>query len=74
MPHTNSWESDGLYRHFTGEISGEEILESNFELHVRPEFQKINYIINDFTEVTGHSIEMGHTNIYATTDNIISTT
>jgi len=72
MPHTNSWESEGLYRQFTGEISGEEILASNFELQAHPEFQKINYIINDFTEVTGHSIDMNHTKIYATTDDIIS--
>ena len=74
MPHTNTWEPGGLYRKFTGEISGEEILESNFELHIDPNFQTINYIINDFTEVTGHSIETAHTKVYASTDEIISNT
>ena len=74
MPFTNTWETDGLYRKFTGVISGEEILASNFELHVEPRFQKIKYVINDFTDITGHSIETGHTKIYATTDEIISNT
>jgi hypothetical protein len=74
MPHTSIWEPGGLYRKFTGTISGEEILESNFELHMDPNFQSINYIINDFTEVTGHSIEIVHTKVYASTDEIVSIT
>ena len=74
MPHKNTWEPGGLYRKFTGTISGEEILESNFELHVDPNFQTINYIINDFTEVTSHSIETIHTKVYASTDEIVSNT
>jgi len=74
MPHTNNWEKEGLYRQFTGNISGDEILCSNFELHEHPNFQKIKYIINDFKEVTGHSIESTHTKVYALTDHIISST
>ena len=68
MPHINQWEKDGLYRKFTGEITGHEILESNFGLQIQPEFQSIKYIINDFTEVTGHSIDNSHTELYAQTD------
>ena len=74
MPHTITWESEGLYRKFIGEISGDEILESNFELHIDPNFQNIKYIINDFMEVTGHSVEVVHTKAYALTDDIISNT
>ncbi len=74
MPHKNTWEPGGLHRKFTGTISGDEILESNFELHTDPNFQTINYIINDFTAVTGHSIEVAHTQAYAITDEIISNT
>jgi len=74
MPHTNIWESGGLYRKFTGTISGEEVLRANFELHADPNFQAINYIINDFTQVTGHSIEVAHTKVYASTDEIIANT
>jgi hypothetical protein len=72
MPYVNTWESEGLYRKFTGEISGDEILESNYELQADPNFLTIKYIINDFTEVTSHSIETTHTKAYATSDNIIS--
>jgi len=72
MPHTYTWEPGGLYRQFTATISGDEILESNFELQVHPDFKKIDYIINDFTAVTGHSIKSAHTNTYASTDEIAS--
>ena len=74
MPHKNTWESEGLYRKFTGTITGDEILESNFELHMDSNFQTINYIINDFIEVTDHSIETTHTKVYASTDEIASNT
>lgn len=74
MPHTNTWESGGLYRKFTGTITGEEILKSNFELHMDLKFQTINYIINDFSEVIDHSIETIHTKVYASTDEVSSNT
>ena len=72
MPHSILWETDGLVRKFSGQVSGEEILKSNFALQANPKFQTIKYIINDFTEVTSHSIEQSHTNVYASTDEIIS--
>jgi len=74
MSHTNTWEPGGLYRKFAGTISGIEILESNFEIHIDPNFERINYVINDFTEVTDHSVETFHTKTYASTDEIISNT
>lgn len=72
MPYTNIWEEDGLYRTFTEEINGDEILKSNIELHAEPNFEKVRYIIDDFTEVTGHSVEAHHIKAYAVTDEIIS--
>lgn len=74
MPYTYTWEPGGLCRKFTGTISGEEILESNFELQMDSRFQAIHYIINDFTEVTGHSVKPVHTKVYATTDEIAANT
>ena len=74
MAHTNIWNENGLFRKFTGEISPEEILQSNFDIHKRPEFETIKYIINDFTEVTDLVINTNHTKIYASTDDIISDT
>jgi hypothetical protein len=72
VPHTNIWEPNGLYRKFIGEVSGDEILDSNLTLHVHPEFKQINYVINDFTEITGLLIDNGHTKTYARVDGIIS--
>lgn len=74
MAHTNTWNKNGLLRKFTGKISPEEILQSNFDLHIHPKFESIKYIINDFTEVTELVINKEHTKIYATTDDIISDT
>jgi len=72
MSYTNSWETEGLYRKFFGEISGDEILESNFELHANPNFKTIKYIINDFIDVTAYSIESSHTKAYASSDVVIA--
>ena len=63
MSHTNIWEPGGLYRKFSGVLSGLEILESNFEIHTDPNFGHIDYVINDFTEVTEHSVESFHTKV-----------
>lgn len=74
MAHSYNWESEGLYRKFTGEISGEEILISNFEIQSREEFVTIKYIINDFSDISGYTVNHTHTGIYARTDDIISDT
>jgi len=67
-----TWEETGLYRKFYGEISGDDILESNFEVQGHEKFSTIKYIINDFLDVTEYSIKMSHTKAYATSDDIIS--
>ena len=74
MPHTNKWESEGLYRKFTGKTSGDEILESNYELHADPRFKTIKYVINDFTKTTVYPVSLDHTRTYALTDDMISVT
>ena len=74
MAHTNTWNENGVFRKFTGKISPEEILKSNFDMHEDPRFENIKYIINDFTGVTEHEVNKDHTKIYATTDDIISDT
>ena len=74
MPYITTWEADGVYRVFSGEINAEQILRSNFELQRHPDFMKIHYVLNDFTPVTGHSLTSSHTNTYAETDEIIAGT
>ena len=74
MPHTIRLEDDGIYRSFTGTVSGEEILASNCHLHSLPEFRHIGYVINDFSAMDDHAIEFAHTSAYATSDQVISNT
>jgi len=74
MTHTLTWETDGLYRKFTGKIDTFEILNSNFKIHAHHLFRDIKYIINDFEEVTCISVETSHTQIFAKTDEIIANT
>lgn len=73
MPHINNCKHDSLYRKFSGELTNEEILQSNLELQSHPNFKTIKYIINDFSDITSHSIEIDHTSEYAKSDNIVST-
>ncbi len=72
MPYTNNWQEKGLYRKFTGTISGIEILEANLKLHVDPRFNNIEYVLNDFTEVGDLRVETKHTSAYAASDKVIS--
>lgn len=74
MAHTVSWKPEYLYRKFSGEITGEEVLKSNFDIQAHPRFAKIKYLINDFNEVTAAHIDAEHTRIFASTDDIISDT
>ena len=72
MSHTNIWKNKGLHREFSGVVTGEEILESNFELHANPKFHEINYIIDDFSHVSHLAMDADHIKILAKTNNIIA--
>jgi len=56
LAHNNNWESDGLYRIFTGKVTGEEILTSNLELQGDPRFDDISYVLNDFTAIVDFDV------------------
>lgn len=51
MPHTNLWEDRGVIRHFTGCVTGEEIINSNLKMHGDARFDDLAYIINDLIDV-----------------------
>ena len=72
MPHKNTWNANGVLRKFSDEVNGDEILKSNFDLHVDPRFREIKYIINDFTDTKTLLLDTTHTRTYASTDDIIS--
>lgn len=50
MPHQNQWETNGLYRHFSGIVGSREIINANLILHGDPRFTELQYVINDFTQ------------------------
>lgn len=74
MAYTNIWKPNGLHRKFAGEITGDEILESNFELHANPKYHTIDYVIDDFTGITSHAIDRNHLEVIARTNDIIAMT
>jgi len=74
MAYTNIWKTNGLHRKFTGAITGDEFLESNFELHANPKYHKIDYVIDDFTDITSCTIDRRHLEVIAKTNDIIAMT
>ena len=48
-----NWEKKGLSRVFSGEITCAEVLHANIALHADPRFYELNYVINDFSRVSG---------------------
>lgn len=52
MSYENVWETDGVYRKFSGKLTGDEILESVQLVEADSRFDSIRYVINDFLDVT----------------------
>ena len=46
------WEAKGLLRIYSGDISGDEVLQSTSEVHGDPRFDDLKYVINDFNRIT----------------------
>ena len=72
MPYSVSWEPEGIYRSFSGFIDGAEILDSNMKLYRDARFKGARYIINNFSEVSGHSIDAAQLEAFVSTDEMIS--
>ena len=70
MAHLNKWEGKGLYREFKGNIAGREILNINFTIQCDPRFDKIKYVINDFTQITDFHFSDMDINGLVISDNI----
>lgn len=72
MSHQDKWEKDGLYRHFTGKVSGEEILDANLNIQGDVRFLDIKYVINDFTQTTEFDSTKTDVAKIVTFDNVVS--
>lgn len=53
MAYQENWGEKGLCRVFSGDIACSEILHANISLHADSRFYELNYLINDFTQVSG---------------------
>lgn len=51
MPYHNTWKDNGVTRTYHGDITSNEILNSNASVQTDPRFSEIKYIINDFTNI-----------------------
>ena len=72
MSYSNTWLDRGLIRTFSGTVDGEEILESNFALHAHPKFESVEFVINDFTQVSEILINESHTRAFSSVDKNLS--
>jgi hypothetical protein len=70
MPYENHWTENGLYRKFTGTVSGMEIFKSNTELHGDARFDELQYILNDFTTIDNYDICDVDINLIANSDKV----
>lgn len=56
MPYNIIKETNGNYKKFFGHLTGTEFLQSVFENHSDPEFERLRYTINDLLEIESHSV------------------
>ena len=56
MAYLNDWGVNGIYRIFTGKISGDEIIQAVLEIEGDQRFDELDYIINDFRQVDDYII------------------
>ena len=72
MSYHNKWEAKGIYRKFTGIVSGQEVLLSNYAIQGDPRFDDIRYVINDFTEIVDFEVSTRDIDTIAAVDNAAS--
>ena len=70
MAYENIWEERGLYRVFSGFTSGKEVLDSNLALHGDPRFDKIKYVLNDFSAIEDFQVSEMDITLIANIDDV----
>ncbi len=50
MPYTIHWETQGVYKKYTGEVSGHEFAKAVEHVNAAPNFEILRYVINDFSD------------------------
>ena len=57
MPYENCWERHGVVKHFSGFVTADEFVRSAEAIAAHPDFDRVTYIVNDFTGSDGHGID-----------------
>ena len=52
MPYCIDWEPQGVYKKYTGQVTGQEFLKAVHTVNVSPNFHAYRYVINDFSDCT----------------------
>lgn len=61
MAHTLDWEQNGVYWKYSGNVSGQEIIDASTEIYGDPRFDSLKYKLVDFSDV--ESIEISEEEI-----------
>lgn len=56
MAYINRWETKGVLKIFSGDISGDEVFNATVEIEADPRFDEITYVINDFLQITSVTV------------------
>jgi hypothetical protein len=57
MPVDLKWEARGVVRQFSGFVSAEEFVASAHRIECHPDFDRFDYLIDDFTAARGNGID-----------------
>ena len=52
------WEPEGIHKKYTGLVSGREMIESAQKIQSDRRFDEMRYVINDFSEISGHDLSV----------------
>lgn len=56
MSHTMAWEEKGVYWKYSGDVSGQEIVDASAVIYGDPRFDTITYKLVDFLDATSMSL------------------
>lgn len=68
MPHSTTWDRNGVSWKYWGVVSGEELLESNQEIYGDPRFDEMLYQVVDLSEVERFDVDEEDMMIVAAND------
>lgn len=59
MPYRIDWEPRGVYKKYTGRVTGQEFIQAVQAVNASPDFQNYHYVINDFSDCIEFDLSAG---------------